>query len=358
MQPLLRFACLLTLGTFLGHVAYGADNQQVLITLALMKQGSAPKSMPYSIVFHNSCTECEGVNDDAYAKQDAREIIVAMRVPRSTQLPLVVKVEPSAIRRILIEGSDLAFTRVADGLSMTLPAQAEDRINSGEFQTHLYWPGIDLRFEHADPERRSGKYADGPWPAVERQAAANLEFAQREAIRMLGLGSYVASQNIGTIDLMGFDTNDPHGHEDWPPHMHMILWWPTVKGTGSLVAHYYISPRGLLTHTIAGPIGAIGVQAEFPIGSTFTDTDINGDGIYSHTVTQDGWLGLGRAGGSKCLVKPAGSGFQDDAIVECPGFASRRVRVDDDVDKGVLRVWIGDSTETYRYDADSGRLLP
>ena len=175
---------------------------------------------------------------------------------------------------------------------------------------------------------------------------------------MLGLDSFVASQNIGTIDLMGFDTNDPHGHEDWPPHMHMILWWPTIKGTGSLVAHYYISPQGLLTHTVVGPIGAIGVQADFSIGSTFTDTDINGDAIYSHTITQAGWLRVGSAGGSECLIRPTGAGFQDGAIVECPGFGLRRIQVDDDVDKGALQVWINDSAETYHYDVDSGRLLP
>ena len=358
MKTLLRIASLLMLTAFLGPAAYGAINQQVLVTLALMKQSSAAKSLPYSVVFPQSCTNCEMVRDDAFSKQDAREIVLALLVPRSTQLDLVVKVDPITIRRVLIEGSDLAFASGANGVSITLPAQAEDRINSGEFQTHLYWPGIDLRFEHADPERRSGKYVDGRWPSVERQAAANLEFAQREAAHMLGLDSFVASRNIGTIDLMGFDTNDPHGHEDWPPHMHMILWWPTVKGTGSLVAHYYISPQGLLTHTIVGPIGAIGVQSDFPIGSTFTDTDIDGDAIYSHTVTQAGLLRLGRAGGSECLIRPTGAGFQDGATVECPGFGSRRVRVDDDVDKGILRVWIDDSAETYHYDVDSGRLLP
>ena len=301
---------------------------------------------------------CEVVHDEAFEKQNARQVVLAIRIPRATILPLAVKVNSSTIRRVLLEGTDLAFTSEPDGLSFTLPAQAEDRLNSGEFQTHIFWPGIDLRFEHADPERRSGRYAGGRWPAVERKAAANLEFAQREAVRMLGLDSYVASQNIGTIDLMGFDTNYPHGHEDWPPHMHMILWWPTPKGTGSLVGHYYINPQGLLSDTIVGPIGAIGVQAVFPIGKTFIDTDINGDGVYSHTVTREGWLRLGRVGGSECLISPAGPGFQEGAIVECPGFASRSVRVEDNVDSGVLHAWVNESEESYRYDVDSGNLLP
>ena len=116
--------------------------------------------------------------------------------------------------------------------------------------------------------------------------------------------------------------------------------------------------QGLLSDTIVGPIGAIGVQADFPIGKTFIDTDINGDGVYSHTVTQEGWLRLGRVGGSECLISPAGPGFQEGAIVECPGFASRCVRVEDNVDKGLLRAWVNGSEETYHYDVDSGVLLP
>lgn len=338
--------------------ALGANNSRVLVTVELMKAASAAKSMQVAVDFPQSCSGCELVHDDAYEKQNSRQVVLAMRVPRSTELRLAIHVPPSSIRRVLIEGSDLEFSSLADELSFTLPAQEEDRVNSGEFQTHLLWPGIDLRFEHADPERRSGMYANGPWPDVERKAAANLEFAQREAIRMLGLDSIVASQNIGTIDLMGFDTNYPHGHKDWPPHMHMILWWPTPKGTGSLVGHYYISPKGLLTDNIVGPIGAIGVQADFPIGKTFIDTDINGDGIYSHTITKEGWLRIGRVGGSECLIHPSGSGFQEGAAVECPGFAPRRVRAEDDIDKGILRVWINDSEETYRYDTDCGNLLP
>jgi len=65
----------------LGPAAYGAINQQVLVTLALMKQSSAAKSLPYSVVFPQSCTNCEMVRDDAFSKQDAREIVLALLVP-------------------------------------------------------------------------------------------------------------------------------------------------------------------------------------------------------------------------------------------------------------------------------------
>jgi hypothetical protein len=46
-----------------------------------------------------------------------------------------------------------------------------------------------LRFEHADPARLAGDYAGKPLPKVQREAANVLEFAEREAIREIGLAS-------------------------------------------------------------------------------------------------------------------------------------------------------------------------
>jgi hypothetical protein len=259
----------------------------------------------------------------------------------------------------LLEGVDLPFTTDAPGIQFTIPPEPVDRVNSGEFQTHILWPGIDLRFEHGDPARRAGKYAEGPWPDVQLEAAHNLEFAQLKAIRMLGLDAYVVDQNIGTIDLMGFDTNYPHGHRDFPPHMHMILWWPTVTGAGSLIAHYRISPEGLLTDTRVIPLRAIGLRStDFPPGKTFIDTDDEGRGIYTHTVTAEGWLHISRVGGSECLIKPLKSGFQSGASINCSGFQTHSVRVSDDLKAGVIRVSMDDKKPVlYYYDRDDGHLL-
>ena len=356
------FAALILLtGSLLQPVFGQAENaNQVLITVELAKGPASSVSAPVTIQFPSGCTLCSRVTDPQYARQNSKVIILAVRVPRSQAVPLVVSTSSQQIRRVLLEEVDLPFS--VDGnkdLHFTLPPEPVDRINSGEFQTHIFWPGVDLRLEHGDPARRAGKYSTGPWPAMQLKAAHNLEFAQLDALRMLGLDKYVYDKNIGTIDLMGFDTNFPHGHVDYPPHMHMILWWPTVTGAGSLIGHYYISPQGLLTHNEVIPLRVLGLIAtSIPAGIAYTDTDDAGEPVYTHTITRNGALILSRPGGGSCDINPLHGGFDSGAVIRCQGFPRRTIQVSDDLNHGVLRVVRdGIHATIYTYDTDCGRLL-
>ncbi len=96
-----------------------------------------------------------------------------------------------------------------------------------------------VRIEHAFLDRRAGKYATGEFPAVQRASALNLEFGLREALRDLKLDREVDSRGLGKIHLMGFDTNNPLGHVEYPPHIHLILRWPHFAG--SQAPHFYLS---------------------------------------------------------------------------------------------------------------------
>lgn len=333
---------------------------QVLVTIELAKNEAATMERPLEITFSSKeCGLCSVETDPRYAKQNKRIAVIALLIPRATAVPIHVTVGEGAIRRVLLEGQELSFEPDHAGIDFTVPAQAADRVNSGEFQTHIYWPGIDLRLEHGDPDRRDGNYASGPYPDVELKAAHNLEFAQLLAIRMLGLDSQVVDRNLGTLDLMGFDTDYPHGHTDFPPHMHMILWWPTPSGTGSLIAHYYITPQGLLDHNEVIPYGALGLVAtRIENGTAYVDTDVTGHPLYTHIITKQGWLEIGAVGGGSCSIRPLGSGFDSGAAVECADFPRRTVQVEDDIKRGALAViYDGKSKTTYSYDADSGRLL-
>jgi hypothetical protein len=337
---------------------------RLLITLQLAKQPDHSGEVPYTLLLPSQCSRCEVVTDKTYVTQNAREIDLALRVPKSIPLDLTVRVDPAAIRRILLEGTDLSFARSSDNVHFTLPAQTTDRINSAEFHTHIIYRGVDVRFEHADPERRYGPYASGLFPELQRRAAANLEFAQREAIFMLGLDTYVADEQIGTIMLMGFDTNEPHGHTDSPPHMHMHMRWPQLGGTQ--IGHYFINNHGLLTINKVTVTGwTSGHQATFQPGEPFTTFDLHGRGVFTHTITPEGWLKLGRPNGPTCQIQPItkGEGFDRGAVVQCPGFSKRSVQVNDDPTTGTLRVAIKGqaaepSIEIYHYDRDTGNLLP
>ena len=303
-----------------------------------------------------TCPACAPVADAYWNADNPRETVVALTVPRMRTLQLGFDGGGANIRRVLLESGEVAFRREGARILVDLPPLRASAITAGEVATHIVEPGLVLRFEHADPARRAGAYATGPFPDVQRAAANVLEFAQREVVRETGLGDEVERRGLGTIQIMGFDTNAPHGHLDAPPHMHMHLRWPGDAGTQ--IGHYYIGPDGLLTHNLVGIKGLNAPDRRFDRGQAFTTIGPDGRPVYTHQITEQGWLELGRAGAPPCLIRPAGSrGFADGAVIRCPGRDEVRLTVQDDLTAGVLTVTTGPVVETFRYAPDSGVLL-
>ncbi|HTD96110.1 MAG TPA: hypothetical protein VK627_04250 [Edaphobacter sp.] len=93
-------------------------------------------------------------------------------------------------------------------------------------------------------------------------------------------------------------------------------------------------------------------------GVSYTDTDYTGERVYSHTITDKGWLRVAEVNDGSCLISPLGHGFDSGSAVECAGFPRRTVQVDDDIEKGKITVLNDGTRKTiYSYDSDSGRLL-
>ncbi|WP_254701410.1 hypothetical protein [Neorhizobium galegae] len=88
----------------------------------------------------------------------------------------------------------------------------------------------------------------------------------------------------------------------------------------------------------------------------FTTIGPDGRGVYSHRITPEGWLEIGRPGTKPCLIRPAGrTGFDAGALVACPGRSPARISVTDH--PGVLTVVTGAVSEVFRYDPDTGGLI-
>ncbi len=330
----------------------------VLVTLKLTKTDNAPAAVATKIGFSSACTTCSVVDDQAYARQNAREVILAIRIPRSQPIDLKIATDTSAFRRVTLETVDLPFSKDFGNLRFIVPAQIADRVNSGEFQTHLYWPGIELRLEHGDPTRRAGDYATGDFPSLQRQAASNLEFGLLEAIKRLGLDHYVDDQNLGKLFIMGFDTNFPHGHHDSPAHFHLALWLPNYRGGGSLIPHFYLSPKGRIVNSLVMPYDWPLKAAEYKAGEPFTASDMLTRPVYSMTITPEGWLNLTRFDGQKCSLKPIGDGFDSGIEIRCPSFPPMSIKVEDDIEHGQIREVIdGRRTQVFHYDPDTGAAL-
>ena len=81
----------------------------------------------------------------------------------------------------------------------------------------------------------------------------NLAYGRRSALSDSVKRS--ANEAWERYHLMGFDTNFPLGHEDFPPHIHIILRWPHF--TGSQAPHFYLSNKGLLEGDVAVTIDGL-----------------------------------------------------------------------------------------------------
>jgi hypothetical protein len=246
-------------------------------------------------------------------------------------------------------------------IAFDLPVEVRARSSTVEVQTSLESPGTVVRIEHAFLERRAGKYATGEFPVVQRAAALNLEFGLREAIRDLQLDRDVDSRGLGKIHLMGFDTNDPLGHEDYPPHIHLILRWPHFAG--SQAPHYYISSEGRLLPDVSVTIDGLPQipATHFGPGAWVPAIDYLGETLYETLITDDGGLTLRRQAAASCTLKPSepgNRGFASGATVDCTSGAVHRVKASDDTERGEIRVSVDRRpVEVYRYDVDTATLL-
>ena len=325
----------------------------VTIVLKFVKRGTP--SAPVARFDPASCRACTPVDTPLYNAENGRETVIALEVPQRRSLELRFTGPRDTVRRVLLESGDLPFRQDKGAIIVRLPPLIDDAITAAEVATHIVEPGMVLRFEHADPVRRAGAYATGRFPQTERLAANALEFAQRQVIRDLGLGEEAERRDLGRIQVMGFDTNAPHAHVDTPPHIHMHLRWP--RNAGTQIGHYYIGADGLLTHNQAGVKGIPGTDRRYGRGETFTTIAPDGNGLYFHRITPEGWLDIGRPGGRSCTIRPSGGGgFQAGAIVRCDGSPPRHITVEDDIARGVFTVATDDIVETFRYDPDNGQL--
>jgi hypothetical protein len=334
-----------------------------VVGVKLMKSNLRPGEAAFHVQLPSDCPNCSVVSDSVYHGENAREIFFHLSVPadRTVIHGVQVDVGGEAIRAVIVEKNRIPFTAAGGVVTFDLPVAPRARSSTVEVQTSLEWPGIVLRLEHAFVDRRGGKYATGEFPSVERAAALNLEFALREALRELKLDQEVATRGLGKIHLMGFDTNNPLGHEDYPPHIHLILRWPHFAG--SQAPHYYISNRGLLLPDVSMTIDGMPQIAvtHFGKGAWVPAVDYLGEIVWETLITDDGGITLRRSNAASCTLKPVGSGdhgFAGGAQVACTPGGAYRVSAVDDTEHGELRVSVNSQpAEIYRYDVDTATLL-
>jgi hypothetical protein len=358
------------------HIANTEHGQaETFLGVRILKTAGAG-DLDWSVELPASCTGCRLAINRFTSGQNSKEFYFHLLASSTLEKieGVHVKAEPAKIRGVLVGRVQVLFSRTADGISFavprngpvvaelstyrTLPGYAAGYVT--DLYTYIETPSVETRIEHADEKRRNGAHASGPWPAVERQAALNLEFAAREAIVALGLDRTLRERGLDTVLLMGFDTNDPtlgpaDAHNDDPPHWHMHMSWsrvPIIREIG----HFYIGSDGLLIRNGVGDV-INGKGARFERGQTHKTLTEDGEILYTHTITPEGYFTLGTSAGV-CRFTPVVGGFHTGVDLACRnGAYRRRIRAEDDIDLGRLRLFLNERlVEEYIYDPDNGVL--
>ncbi len=334
-----------------------------VVGVKLMKRDPGVQTQGIKVQLPADCPQCELASGAIYQGENSREIFFYIRVPSDHGVIRKVAVQTGgvAIRAVIVEKNRLPFSIEAGSAIFDVPVVPRQRSSTLEVQTTLSWPGIALRIEHAFEDRRAGKYATGTWPAVQAAAALNLEFGMREALRALHLDRDVVERGLGKIHLMGFDTNNPLGHEDFPPHFHVILRWPHFAG--SQAPHYYISDAGLLLPEVKVSIDGMPhiADTDVPAGKALPSVDYLGGVVFETLISPKGAMTIRRPGAGSCDLDPLNSGptgFASGVALRCSTGERLQVRTIDDTAKGEVRVHVDSrEPEVYRYDIDTAVLL-
>lgn len=292
------------------------------------------------------------LEDPLFFANNIRETVIPICVPKNKACRIEFK-QHIPVARVLSETGDLRFEIDGDRLFLNLPASQRSLDQVASLYTIIPFDGVLLRVEQADEARRAAKYASGRFPMAEHIAAINMEFALLEAIQLLGLDETVGKGPCGPILLMGFDTNAPFGHIDFPPHMHMHMAKPAFSAP---VGHFYFDDQCLLTHNKVGfrSVSKKGfiLNKEEP----FWHTSPDGTSLYEITITQEGGLRIREPKGAFATISPVSSGFDLGAICV---YESNKVTINAKPNAALGRLVVERNGvhAIYKSDPDTGAYL-
>ncbi len=320
----------------------------IRITLKFLK--STPSSEP-AVRLSPSMHVFEVVDHD-YSSNNATETIICLVVPFNTTQDITFELV-TPVRRVVLGSSDVPFKATNNQLALQLPPLIANNDRVADMHMIVPFPGVDLRLEVADANQRGGEYAKKPYPFDARTAAMAVEFALLEAIQALELDQNIGLGSCGPIYLMGFDTNNPCGHTDWPPHVHLHMARPAY---GAPIGHYYFDSNFTFSHNIMYSRKVNAEVTQFERGVPCPHYAPDGSMLFDLTITKTGSLRLSAANGNSALIEPIDSGFNTGAYVSVDNRVMEIAVTLNDKPASVQVARDGVPTH-YLFDPDTGAYL-
>jgi hypothetical protein len=260
----------------------------------------------------------------------------------------------------------LPLTRHGELVETDVPlssATLRDAWDTLEVWSHLDEKHLPLRIEHNHPDRRAGYYYQNPWVGEQARACINYLIASREILHDWGLHHAIADAGLGTISLMGFESNNPL-HGDAPPHWHWIYYWPTEAG--SQVPHLYIGPQGRTLSNNVWVFAREDLKRTAGPDDPMIFRDPSGKEWFAIDIRRDGGVNIEPSFGCRPYAIVAGPDgrFDNSVIVRRDGRDWLEVSAGDDTATGRLSLHLRDvssgsaTSQTHLYDPLTGTPRP
>ena len=283
------------------------------------------------------------------------------------------------VAAVIVGDKRLGLSREGDQVRVDIPVRhgrladlkgvAHDAWNTLEVWSFHHEKNLQIQVPHNDPDRAAGVYAKQPWVSSQAQSALHFVFAGREVIRDWKLHHELAAEEKSFVELMGFETNNPL-HGDAPAHWHLCIFWPDNRQTPNAVMcipHFYLDGSGRVISNGFSTYGPPSPgqpskwhQSDLGPGEPALYKDRSGKVRMAITIRNDGGIDLGPdAEAVSYSILPD----KDGTTILRRGKPWRRVRVEDDVKKGMMTVSVTSQThgsekprvEVHRYDPLTGK---
>ena len=306
------------------------------------------------------------LREEAWTGTNAREFYFTLQADAELPPP-TVEVRWPGVKMARVLGASGQIQRIEDAVRFKM---RKGRAPTSVLTT-LHYGSIHMAIFHNWEVRRAGPYRSGLWPANAIQAQLNFLFAAREMCRAMGFAESTDPGFVGDIRLYGFESNFANGHEDHPPHFHIMLGWPGWLGTQA--GHFRLDDKGrILVNELQSDDGKNKMHKNFGPSEICAMRDRDGKIGFEVIITEAGRGVIMRraAGQPEFLLAPD---EKTDSAIEAVEVKRRkkatqdwkplcRVRATDDAAKGELKVHVqaqgaNEQVEVIRYDPDTGQIV-
>jgi hypothetical protein len=356
--------------------------EPVYLTVKAVKSDPTRCTAPPTLAVISHADQWRDRKGDTWSGENDWEVFFTLTSDKTNLPPRLAMTCPGIkVARVIVGHTDVKFTTSGDRVEFDAVADRSNGMLINNSLPDSIGGGLPIGLYHnwrmrANPDaqgrvRGCGPYNGRPYPDAEARAVANYLLAAREALRhMGGMGPKDARAFDGNITLLSFEVACGRAHNDFPPHVHIMLYVPGYT-PGSQVTHFYMDERARIVSNSFTELGVKNSKraGNYGPGDVCRMFDLKGNLGLECVITPEGGILLRKkAGGDEyLLIGDEQAGAAEKVCVIQRGRKIATCFSSDDAERGVMTTTVELTeeckaartvTQRLRYDPFTGRELP